>query len=544
MTKKRDTVLIRERIYIPIHLVNVPDLKEAYTTKRYDDNACRKCEYLPERHSYLCDECPSYRGEIRLYQGKTIKGRAYIGIPVGDKRNFERKTGLLFSEVKIKDMRTYAPFHYKIKFLATLRDYQSPVIKEFLEHKYGLLQAPPRTGKTLMSLYIGLMLGQRMLLLANQHEFVEQFIDHIHGNEKEGIPKCTNLPELERKYGKKLYGTPKTDEDFENFQFFAMTYQAFMSEKNGKNRFNKIKRNIGTVGIDEVDKSAAAGFAKVVQMFRTRYRFGVSGTIDRKDGLHFITRAILGPVVAKSIRESLIPTVILHDTMVRCTQKFHGKPGWVRAMQFLAKEKSRNQLIVDWVMKDLAKGHSIVIPLVFKNHVKLLMDMINAAAGKNICAQFVGGGGDKNKAQRKEILTAAKAGKIRVIVGIRSLLQRGLNVPQWSCIYEVSPISNKPNLMQETSRVRTPLEGKRSPIIRLFFDKEVGQSIGCARNTVKHCREFKYTFMKSDKQSALLYEVLGGSRADHSANSDDADFVPVRSLFDKTPPTRVPVKRL
>ncbi len=322
-----------------------------------------------------------------------------------------------------------------------------------------------------------------------------------------------------------------------------MTYQAFISEKNGKNRFKKIDKQIGTVGIDEVDKSAAAGFAKVVSMFRARYRFGVSGTIDRKDGLHFITRAILGPVVAESKREALTPTVILHDTDIVCNKKFTGGPGaWVRAMQFLAKEKKRNQLIVDWVMKDLAKGHSIVIPLLFKNHVKLIMDMINEQYGKDICASFVGGGGGKNKLERKRILTAAKAGKIRVVVGIRSLLQRGLNVPQWSCLYEVSPISNKPNLQQETARVRTPLEGKRAPIIRLFFDKQVGQSVGCARNTVRHCKEFKFAFLKSEKQAALMYEVMGAARQSEAESMYDADFKPSRSLFDS--PVRVPVKRL
>ncbi len=542
---KKDTVLIRERIYIPIHLVNVSDLKETYTTKRYEEQACKNCEYLPDRHSYLCDECPSYKGEIRLFNTKTIKGRGYIGIPVGDKRNFERKTGLLFSEVKIRDLRTYAPFTYKIKWLATLRDYQEPVIEDFLEHNYGLLEAPPRTGKTLMALYIGLMLGQRMLLLANQHEFVEQFLDHIRGNEKEGIPKCTNLPELEKKYGKKLFGTPKNDEDFENFQFFAMTYQAFMSEKNGKNRFKKIDRQIGTVGIDEVHKSAAAGFARVVQMFRARFRFGVSATMKRKDGLHFIVKSILGPVVAKSKRESLIPTVILHDTYVTCNNTFSGKPGWVRALQFIAKEKSRNKLIVEWVMKDLANGHNIVIPVAFRAHVKLLKDAINDAYGSEICGEFVGGAGEKNKAARKATLTAAKESRIRVIVGVRSLLQLGLNVPQWSCIYEITPISNEPNLLQETSRIRTPLEGKRNPIIRLFFDREIGQSIGCARNTIKHCKGFGYEFKKSEKQAALLYSILsrGNDRQAAAESAYDSDFKPTRSLFDKQP-VRTPIKRL
>lgn len=541
----QESIIIRERVYIPIHMVNTNDVKDAYTTKRYDKNACRKCENLPDRHSYLCDSCPAYLGEVRLFAKKTIKGRSYIGIPVGDKKHFERKTGLLFDECEFVDRRVYAPFHYKIKFLAELRDYQDSVITDFLKKKYGLLKAPPRTGKTLMSLYIGLQLGQRMLFLANQHEFVEQFIDHIHGNEAEGIPKCTNLPELEEKYGKKLYGTPKTDEDFENFQFFAMTYQAFISEKNGKNRFKKLTPHIGTVGVDEVDKSAAKEFSKVIGKFRTRYRFGVSGTIVRKDGMDFVTRALIGPVVAESKRESLTPTVILHDTGIKCNKSFQGKPGWVKAMQFLAKEKARNKLIVEWVIKDLAKGHNIVIPTYFKGHVDALMNAINDAYGKDICGKFVGGAGKKNKAERKAILSAAKAGKIRCIVGIRSLLQRGLNVPQWSAIYLQAPISNEPNLMQETSRVRTPLEEKRSPIIRLFFDQEVGQSVGCARNTIKHMKGFKYEFMKNEKQAGLLYTVLGSSReSDPYKNSDDDNFVARKSMFEGRAATRIPVKRL
>lgn len=995
MAYAKDAVLIRERIYIPVHLISVQDVQDEYTTKRYDEKSCKKCEYISDRFSYLCEECPSYLGEIRLFAKKTIKGRSYLGIPVGDKKNFERKTGLVFEEMQFKDLRHYAPFDYKIKFLAKLRDYQEPVIADFLKKKYGLIEAPPRTGKcvvgdtyvhtergmvridsmfekdhgdkecrkhqvritsrngvdrtshtykervaktikistafgfeargtfdhpmlvlaenlsliwkklsdivigdtlcvqrnaalfsscvptipeiplsssnarpqkyprtltlalakllgyftangnlghcgsggttfsfctenakvqrdfaqclqdtfglavsfrssagrtpsasvnsshirdilaayglsltkaagkkipwsilqapkefitaylsayfscdswlpnratdaielcsasrvlikqlhilllqygivgkrtkgiswarnsrtqtkrmyyhihllsteknlfykefkllkergsisgrsaadhdripnlgywlsrlhakryvrvgvytsidgsevtsrsfgkliedhskspselpdnlnyrvakkintqlleelsptfnsklndllvagyffdpvrtktvlekpvtvydvtvprshsfianglvshnTLISLYIGLQLGQKMLLLANQHEFVEQFLDHVHGNEEEGIPKCTNLPELEDKYGKKLYGTPKTDEDFENFQIFAMTYQAFMSEKNGKDRFKKINGKIGTVGVDEVHKSAAEGFSRVMQMFRTRYRFGVSATIDRKDGLQFVVKNILGPVVARSTREALTPTAILIPTEVKGKSFGTGKGAWVRAMQYLSKDKKRNALIVDWVMKDLKKGHNIVIPVAFKNHVMLLRDLINERFGSDICETFVGGGGKKNKLERKAILARAKAGKTRVIVGIRSLLQLGLNVPQWSCIYTVIPISNEPNYKQETKRICTPLEDKRPPIIRLFYDANIGQSLGCARNCVRQMRKFKYAFKSGEKQELRMQEVMGGAREeDPLANDDDKQFHSTKSLFDKS----------
>lgn len=554
----KNAIVIRDRAYIPIKLLNVNEVVDRYTTHMYEDKNCLKCEHMPERHSYLCDTCENYKGTVKLYKKVNKNGINYLGLPIGDKKNFKRKTGLDFSELKIIDKRKLSPFTVKFKMLIEPRDYQETVLETFLKKKYGLIEAPPRTGKTFMMLYAGFKLGQRMVLLANQHEFLSQFLDHIQGNEAEGIPKCTNLPEMEKKLGKKLFGFPKKDEDFENFQFFVMTYQQFLSEKKGKDRFRKITKNVGTLAVDEAHKGNSHEFAGVIGRFPCMYKFGVTATVERKDKRHFIIKNILGPVVAKSVREALTPTVIIHKTEFKPKAKYQGKAGWVRANQALANDKKRNQLIVDWVMKDLKNGHNLVIPVVFKKHAAELMHMINTQYMKTfdkntkICEMFVGGGTEKQKNERKEILSRAKANKTRVIVGIRSILQLGLNVPAWSAIYECMPISNEPNLKQETKRVSTPMEGKRDPIVRLFVDMELGQSIGCARNCIRHMKGFKYKFKKSEAQYALQYEILGNkAQQDLEAEWGDTggqfenQFVPTRAIFDKvdSAPRREAIKK-
>ena len=546
-------IFIKDKIWTPFSAVNVDDVKEAYTKSFYYDAACQKCEYRPDRHSSMCDECEAYQGTTKLFARKVVRGVEYIGTPIGDKRNYERKTGLLFEEVKIVDKRILAPFDYKIKFIIDLYDYQQQMVDAWLKKKYGLMEAPPRTGKTACLLYVCLELGQRTLIMASQHEFLNQFLDHIHGNVKEGIPKCTNLPELERKYKKKLYGFPKTDEDFENFQFFTATYQQYLSETRGRDRFNRIAKLVGTVGVDEVHKSSAFHFARIVSQFPSRYRLGVTATVNRKDGRHILTKNIIGPIVAKSARESMTPTVWVHETEFYPKSKYNsGKNSWTFAMLALSKDKKRNKMIVDWVMRDLKAGHNIVIPVYFKKHVLELQRLINERwddlypGKRRICEVFMGGGGAKNKDSRKEILTLAKLNKVRVIVGIRSLLQLGLNVPSWSCIEEVMPISNEPNLKQETSRVRTPVVGKKTPIVRFFIDMQLGQSAGCGRNSIRHCMGFKYNFAKTDEQKKRVHDILNSGRSRMTeAEMEQMEYKAVRTLG-KAPPTKLGlgVKRL
>lgn len=531
-----DKIYVRERVYIPITLIDKDAVAKHYAKRVYDNAACRGCEHRHERHCYVCDTCEAYEGRVKMFNTKVIKGINHVGLPVGDKAKIQEKLGIAFSDFKIVDKRVAPEFDYKVKFTLTLRPNQVKAVSDFMKKKSGLLIAPPRTGKTAMSLAIGIKLGLRFVLIAKQHEFLQQFVDHIHGNEKEGIPKCTNLPELEKKAGKKLYGFPKTDEDFENFQIFVMTYQQYLNEKSGKNRFKKIEKQVGSLLVDEVHTSASPEFSRVLQLFPARYRCGVTATLDRKDRREFVVKQIFGPVVARSSVDSLVPKVFAHETGFSTNRKFAGKRAWVFAMQALAKDKKRNQLLVDYVMKDLANGHNIVIPVTFKNHAQELKTLINKAwleSGKRgiICDTFVGGGGKKNKDNRKDLLADAKANKIRVIVGIRSLLQLGLNVPSWSAIYTFMPISNEPNYKQETSRVRTPMEGKRQPIIRLFFEEGLGQSIGCAKNCMKHMVGFGYQLSTTDKQKAL-WEILSKRGGRQSADEmEDAQYKP-HKLFD------------
>ncbi len=256
-------------------------------------------------------------------------------------------------------------------------------------------------------------------------------------------------------------------------------------------------------------KMAANCFLEVISQMPSRYKFGCSATPDRKDKREVLVYQVLGPVVSETKIESMLPTVLVVETGLG-PKRGTGPKQWTNAMKWLANCEGRNKLIVDMVMRDLDAGHSIVIPSVFKEHIFYLTKIINKEFGKNIAESFVGGGNKLNKEIREKILERAKRGDTRVVVGTRSLLQLGLNVPRWSCLYSIFPISNKPNLKQETSRIRTPMEGKQDPIIRFFVDN-LEQSLFCFRSSFNHVKEFGYKFDQDNYEivKSVLNKVSG-----------------------------------
>lgn len=491
----KPTAYLKRKFYVPASTVSMTEIKDKYTIRLYNETVCQRCSYYEERHCYVCDACPlsSYKGTAILYDTKIFKGVKYVGLPVGDRMDYGRAFGISVSDYRLKDLRTKTDFEYPIKFTGSLRNYQAPLVETFIKYNFGIIEAPPRTGKTVVAVAISAHLKKKTIILAKQIEFLHHFEKHFR--------EFTNIEKFEKKTGKKLVGIPKNEAECAQFQISLFSYQKFISEK-GKKFLRKVHKNWGTVIVDEAHGVAAECFSKVVSYIPAKYKLGLTATPERKDGLHFITRSIIGPVVSMSNRESLVPTVYVHETQIK---NKHEYKIWQYAMRFLAKNEKRNELIVDQVCKDLEEGHSIVIPVTFKYHVADLVDRINYQYGEDVAVSFTGGAKEKKK--RDEVLQKACDREVLVVVGIRSLIQLGLNVPAWSAIYEIIPISKKPNLKQETSRIRTPDPNKKNPIIRYFVDQEVGASLGCFRNSFRHMMEFGYNI--DEKNKAFAYALMG-----------------------------------
>jgi hypothetical protein len=479
--------IISTRVFVPADDIDIDRVEKLFTYERYNDSACDKCPLRPDRPTDTCYGCQHYLGEIRTYREKTIRGRSYIALPPGDLSRIEKLFSLDIS--KFRDRRPVLKLPYDLRFTGKLYEgqivngerkvNQVRVVNDWLKTKSGLVQSPPRSGKTAMACYISCELGVKTLIVAHNVDLLRQFY--------KTYMDLTNVRRLRTKTGKRIVGIVKKVEDIKKYDICLLNYQKFIKQDTATARIKKyLKGKFSLVVVDEVHASAALAYAKFVSRLDCRYRLGLSATPKRKDFKDVITRDFIGPVLAKAESISMKPKIELVETGIYTKYQYRS---WVGAMQFLAASKQRKKLIVREVFKDLRAGHEgIIIPVDYKHQAMTLCNMINQQAEVNNDKR------DENwpeetavvfhaKSNRKELLAGIESRKYKVLIAIRSMIKQGIDLSVPTMLYMVVPMSatqgvGAPMFEQLSFRVATHREGKRQPICKIFLDG-IGFSHGC-----------------------------------------------------------------
>ena len=465
MAAKR--ILLRDRCFVPVEHVNdsqVERLEKVFKRNMYTEMVCKKCEYYVDRPSGPCDDCPSNLGVLSLMPIKRLSSVEYFGLPIGGIKTVKKIID--FDEFKVIEKRSAPKMKYQIEFTGELRDYQEEAVTKIIElGANGILESPPRSGKTVIVSAVIVRLGLKTMFLTSQIDWLNQFKDTLYGTPTQ--PGVTNIPDIEKFEQTKIVGFCKTLEDFEKYDICLVTYQTFLSVK-GKAKFKKIADKFGLICIDESHTVGATQFSKTVNSFKSKHRIGLTATVDRKDGMHWMVKNVIGPILHTVTIETLVP-----DVKVVFSKECDGKmPSmWATIINRISKNEKRDAVIVKHAVSAVKDGHSVVIPVLRVAHAKKLTEDINRLYGRNIAKSFTGA------SDRESIIDGARKGKIKVVVGISKIVSTGINVPLWSCIIECMYSSNIPAMRQRLSRILTPIEGKIRPrIIYVLDDNKIARS--------------------------------------------------------------------
>ncbi len=482
-------VILNSRIWVPARLLDTSQVREHFHPTLYvKERVCEQCEYVEDRPSDPCVECQNFVGSFKLYRKGVRDGKQYIGFPFGS-ANLIKELWPDVAQETVVNERVAPRFKYADdwEFTWDLYPYQEEATQVLIKRKVGVLSSKPRSGKTVMAVAMAVKLGLRTIILASQEDWLDQFMTTFH--------EATNIQDIEKAYSKRLCGRPQSDDDYGRLPILLVTYQSFL-RGSGAERLAACTSKYGLLIVDETHQVSAECYAQVLSQFNTRYRFGLTGTPNRKDGTYeVVIDKLMGPVIHETEVESLVPSV--RFTKSKFTKSYKVWNSFIKALSL---DERRNKTIVELAVRYVKSGHYVVIPCYHIDHVGLLVDEINKAMGKRIAAAFTG---KLRKNQRKDLLEDARRGKIKVTVGIRKIVQTGINVPLWSTILEVMPISNTPQHTQEVSRILTPMDDKPKPIVHYVYDP-TGISLGCLRNCVFNTHvALGHTFKKEEYEAVV-----------------------------------------
>lgn len=287
-------IYISDKVYIPAHLIKDQNLLNKYWEFFvFDEPLCAKCDNKKFRVNQQCKICPGLQKIIRMWGLKTAHdGSNFYTIPAGQIAESLHKLNINPNDqnlnIIIEDHRCDRPFEHDLVFTAKLRKgetvngiptaNQQYLVDKWLEKGSGLIEAPPRTGKTVIGTYLSCFLQRKTLITAHQEELLQNFY--------KTYESMTNLPELRRLSGKTIVKViNKIEElDQEDYDVILVNYQKFIREQSGEDRINKyLKNKYSFIVIDECHQAAAECFAKFLNKLNPKYSLGLSATPKRKD---------------------------------------------------------------------------------------------------------------------------------------------------------------------------------------------------------------------------------------------------------------------
>lgn len=449
-------VIEREALFIKSDKLKASvqkELKSAFSFKFYDEKACERCEYLPDRHSDVCETCPSYKLGIELASKTQIGNNQYLKLPIGGKPIVEKIIGS-----KLKEDLEYRDYHksHKIKrieFTGKLKKEQVNAVQAILDFKRGVIKAPARTGKTVLSCAAICEIRRKTLIVGSQIDWLQGFYETFVGSKTQ--KGFTDLK-------KKRIGFCKTLDDFKSKDIALATVQTFHSKK-GQKLLEKIRDLFTVIVVDEIHTGAATKYARFLASMNAEYFIGLSATPSRKDMKYVLVKNILGDIIHEIKVDRLRPTVQLVKTKYKPTIK---TSLWTNMVTNMEVNKPRLNLIAKYAIKDVRDGHMVLIPMSRVKVIHRLVKLINEKAGKKIAVPFFGG----NKKLRPKYIELARKYKVKVIVGQAKLISTGVNIPRASAIYDTTLSANMENCQQRVSRILTAYKSKPNPLLRLFLD--------------------------------------------------------------------------
>lgn len=374
---------------------------------------------------------PSYNEPEKFVTIKNLKiinynisgGNLLVAFPVG-------RTDLIPDSYEVVDKRATNYIEDFPEFKFDLRPSQQSIYDTVEDN--CIINAKVGYGKTFTALSIASKLKQKTLVVVHTVALRNQW-------EKEVIKTLGIKP------GVIGSGKFNTDSDVVVANIQSLTKHV-----------SKISREFGLVILDEMHHVSSPTFSKVIDGMFSRYKIGLSGTIERKDQKHVVFKDYFGFKLFKPDKENtMMPEVHVVNSGISFSD--YSGASWAEKINVLKDSYLYKDLVTALADKYSKEGHKVIIVSERVNFLRECSEMSNFPSELLI--------GEVKDEARDEVIRKVVDGEISQVWGTQSLVSEGLSINPLSCLILATPLNNMPLLEQLIGRIIREHPGKLKPVI-------------------------------------------------------------------------------
>ena len=341
-----------------------------------------------------------------------------------------------------------------------LYDYQKEATQAMQNAYYGILQAPAGSGKTQIGLSMAVTLGRKTLWLTHTQDLLNQSRDRALQYMDESLTGTITD-------GKVNIGKGIT---FATVQTMSKIY------------LPQYRDTWDVIIVDECHRvasspTAVSMFGKVLNALAARYKYGLSATVHRADGLIKSTFALLGDVRHVVPEEAVCGRIMKVSVCPVCT---HVEPTmealdtdgtiiYAKLIKSLTECEERNQLIAEKLIDNSDRYNLILSDRLA--HLERMRELLPEDLKRQSAMIDGKMTSKKAKEERRMALELMRQGKLRYLFATYALAKEGLDIPRLNRLYLTTPQKDYAVVAQSVGRVARVFEGKTDPVVYDFVDE-------------------------------------------------------------------------
>ena len=340
-----------------------------------------------------------------------------------------------------------------------LHDYQIPAVTAMKTYGCGILQSPCGSGKTQMGIALAAEIGRRTLWVTHTQDLLNQSYERA-----------------AQYFGHSILGKITAGKVEIGSHITFATVQTL-----SKLDLAAFKYTWDVIIVDECHRlsgtpASVTMFYKVMSNLAARYKYGLSATVHRSDGLIRTTFAILGDVAYQVPEEAVADKTMKVSVLKRKTgiplsaacQDTDGTMVYTKLIPYLVENRVRNELIISDLVEN-ADHYNIILSDRLE-HLRLLQYMLPRELQR--MSAMIDGYMTSKKAREERVMAIEnmRTGKNHFLFASYSLAKEGLDIPRLDRMYLATPRKDYAVVTQSIGRIARTFEGKQDAICYDYVD--------------------------------------------------------------------------